>query len=773
MEHVVIEHPLDWGQHYTLIFSYTPNDRTISGRIRGPVGSSGVVERHLVTLIAFSVDNQKHHFIHQQKGEPVIRLTLPKSRSTLHEIMIRLGGTDEHDGEIFGCYRLSARGVEYSEIFQRLTVFETRMLGNEKLYRWLPYPRGPVEPTFIRTDLHTHWSGQISAQGLIDIALQHRIAYPIRLLDMLDISYPRDQIEMTQRFFFPPTDAADPMAVPKMEEAVAVAALGEDERARLRTALSIPPDQQMTFGDLEITVYRYRTPISKHPDVAYDLLLRTAQEYAQQGISYAEITGTSTSLLVPEYIALLHDRLPEIEALTGVKLRFLAGLPRNLPSSMLHREVEKLKLMAASPYIVGVDFMGFEDNKIGELEPYMQSIAAWAYEYDPEFTLRIHAGENRKNLTNVKESLRLAHKYRMRVRIGHAAHGLDDEAIGIAEELAREKLAVIEFNPDSNIALNNIDTAEELDLAKCITRDIPFVLCSDGGGLFQTDARQLETAASFAGVGQNRLTSIMQSENDHLHCEEMRFLRKQQALPADFLSVIEAKFKSLAPPVLPSVTSSRTSTDAFEQHLTAHHIEFSPESIAATTRDKIPLMILGASGERYWNLINAHHKQQVQEVIDMLVQKLDPAKMYFLIGRPKDAGITSLLSRAVQAHNSAQPESRFHLISATVQADQTTHSFTPGLTHVLPLKGSLFTVPNQLVSFVAEAKGHILFIGGGTFVRDAILIARNQEVSFGMMKGPEGASTDKAVMMDPAHQFTDAASLMAHLYKANPTVFKS
>lgn len=770
MQSIAIDHPLDWGHHYRLVLDYVPDTRVLAGRVCGTMGSRGAVERHLATLISLQVADQPCRLHSRPMEAPSFSITLAPEHAAQFDIRIRLGGSGAREGELFGHYRLTPRGIEYSEIFHKLTVFETRMLSNEKLYRWLPYPRLPMQPSRLRTDLHTHSSGQISAQGLIDVAIAHGIAYPTRLLDVLGIPYARAAVCRTPRFFFPPTDAADPAGIPKDEEAVPIPALTALGRARLTEALSIPPDRQMTFGDLEITVYRYRTPISKHPQVAHDLLLRTAEEYAQQGVRYAEITATSTALLLPDYLRLLHHSLPAIEQATGVQLRFLAGLPRNFAPPLLQREVTKLMMMGASPYIVGVDFMGFEDNKIGELEPYMQVLAAWAREHDPDFTLRIHAGENRKNLTNVRESLRLARKYGMRVRIGHAAHGLDDEAIAIAEALAQDRLCVIEFNPDSNIALNNIDTAEELDMAQCITRDIPFVICSDGGGLFQTDVRQLELAASFAGVGQNRILSVAQHEQDHLVLERARFVRKAAALPAHFLERVEADYAALPPaPRSPAPRPDTGSADAFEDHLRRHGIAFAPESIAQATQGRRPVLILGATGERYWNLITPPHRRQVRQVIDALVAELDARKVYFLIGRPKHAGITPLLSAAVTAHNAQrEAQARFALISATVQADQTRHSFTPGLTHVLPLKGSLFSVPNQLVAHVEAQGGVMLCIGGGTFVRDAILIARDRGVPFGLMKGPQGAATDKAVMTDPARQFHDAASLRAWLGRVTP-----
>jgi hypothetical protein len=440
---------------------------------------------------------------------------------------------------------------------------------------------------------------------------------------------------------------------------------------------------------------------------------------------------------------------------------------------MLHREVEKLKLMGASPYIVGVDFMGFEDNKIGDLEPYIIAIAEWAQEHDPEFTLRIHAGENRKNLTNVRESLRLAQKYNMRVRIGHAAHGLDADAVDIAEALAQKKLCMIEFNPDSNLALNNIDTAEELEITTCITRDIPFVICSDGGGLYQTDVRQLEAAASFAGVGANHVASLVLHEREHMAREAVRFTHKREMLPPDFQARIEQGFRTMqdAPP-LPQPDRAQA-TAAFEAHLSSHGIAFSPESIRQAADGKKPLLILGATGAQYWARITPAHQEQIAHVVSGLVEALNPQTSYFLIGRPKHAGLTPLLSTAVQTHNAGyDTPQHFSLISATVQADQTAQSFTPGLTHVLPLQGSLFTVPQQLVGYVAAQRGIVVFIGGGTFVRDAILVARDRGVAFALMKGVEGASQDKSVMMDPSRHFSELGGLVDIIRKQQPDMLR-
>lgn len=773
MAHVSIEHPLDWGYHYQLIFVYTPGTRAFSGRIVGPVNTTGRVEHHLVTLISLTVAGEKLKFSRKPGSAPSLSVHLPPSASAVFEIDIRLGGSATSEGELFGRYRVTARGVEYAEVFQKLTVFETRMLANEKLYRWLPYPRNPLTPPELKTDLHTHSSGQVSADGLMEIAVAKRVPYPTRLLDELGIEYDKGAIVRTKRFFYAPTDGPSIGKIPTEEDAVPLDTLSSASRKVLSAAMSVPADRQVTFGHLEVSVYRFRTPITKSPNIALELLEKYAEEYAQQGVRYAEITATSSGLLLPEYIAMMHEHLPRIEAETGVALRFLAGLPRNLPEPVLAREVEKLKIAGASPYIVGVDFVGFEDNKIGDLEPHIKSLAEWVEKNDPEFTLRIHAGENRKNLGNVRESLRLAQKYKMRVRIGHAAHGFDDEALGIAESLAKEDLVIIEFNPDSNLALNNIDTAEELEMVKCLNRAIPFVVCSDGGGLLQTDIWQLDDTASFAGLKEHHIKTIVSHEQAHMRREAARFARKMESLPKDYLEQVQKKITALPPLNLSAQAQDDDSKRAFERHLNELGIAFSPQSIADATAGRRPLLILGASGTRWWERISKLYQTIITDLLVGLVSAVDPQHTYLLIGRPKNAGITTVLSDAVVALNKGKsPSEKLTLMSATVRADQTTQSFTPGLTHVLPLHGSLFTVPHQLVDYVAEHDGMIVFIGGGTFVRDAILVARERGVAFALMHGPEGASTDKSVMFDPSRQFHDRTGLLHIIRSEKPDMLR-
>lgn len=772
MTHSSAQLSLDYNHHYSLNLEYDSESRILSGKINGPVGSTGIVESHLLEEL-LSITHKGKALQYDTSASPPFTFTVPvaaEADGTL-DLDIGIGRHPNRESALFAHLHCGADGRTEQHLFHQLTVLETRMLGNEVIHEGVPYFREGIADSPSTMDLHTHSSGQISAQGLIEVALDNDVPYPTRLLDELKISYPRDRVVATERIFFPPTDAGK--TIPKMEPAVPLDALSPANRKKLEAALAIPPDRQITFGKLELSVYRYRTPITKSANtgVAYETWLKTAEEYAKQGITYAEITATSPSLLTPDYIEFLHYAIPKIEEDTGVKLRFLAGIPRNFSPEAIDREVEKIKIMGASPYIVGIDFMGFENNKTIDMERHIKTIAEWAHKNDPGFTLRIHAGENRKNLNNVKESLRLAKKHRLRVRIGHAAHGLDDEAIADAAALATMPgMVMIEFNPDSNMALNNIDRAEDLNLVKCVNNNIPFTICSDGGGLYQTDRTQLWHAANFAAtafpeIDAERLAQhIRDSENAHRQYEEERFEEKKAKLPDHFIKQIREQYALLPPPV--SSPSSPDLKAEFQQQLEDHHIALvDPQAFDTQMGNRKPLMILGARGKEHWDSIDHKDQEEIERAVRDMLEQLDPRKVYLAIGRPKDNGIARVVIDCVKAYNAAHTEGeQFVLVSATAQAEKTAKHFVEGITHVVPLDGDMMTVPEKLVQFVKQRSGHIVFISGYSFTRDAILAARDEHVPFGLMVGPRGASTDKARVMNKDHQIQGPEGLIDYMH---------
>ena len=137
-----------------------------------------------------------------------------------------------------------------------------------------------------------------------------------------------------------------------------------------------------------------------------DKYLWIAREYQKQSICYVEITDTDLAKVGDPAIKLLeevHEVMPKIEKETGVAIRLLVGL-RRIPLTIikdqitsenyLRENLDVLKDVAKSPYVVGSDFIGEEINDITELKPAINELVQFTAEYDEGFTIRIHAGEN-------------------------------------------------------------------------------------------------------------------------------------------------------------------------------------------------------------------------------------------------------------------------------------------------------------------------------------------------------------------------------------------
>ena len=163
----------------------------------------------------------------------------------------------------------------------------------------------------------------------------------------------------------------------------------------------------------------------------------------------------------------------EVYEETGVKIRFLVGI-RRIPltiikdqktsNTYLRENVNVLRAVAKSPYVVGSDFIGEEINDISDLQPAIDEIVKYINEEDKDFTIRIHAGENdslrdnvRKSIMCIKEALQEGQKM-PRCRLGHGLYSDDLRSKAGHElmELMEENGVVIEFQLTSNVRLNNL-----------------------------------------------------------------------------------------------------------------------------------------------------------------------------------------------------------------------------------------------------------------------------------------------------------------------------
>jgi len=119
-----------------------------------------------------------------------------------------------------------------------------------------------------------------------------------------------------------------------------------------------------------------------------------------------------------------------------------------------------------------------------------------------------------------------------------------------------------------------------------------------------------------------------------------------ESLPKDYLEQVQKKIAALPPLNLSAQSQDDDSKRAFERHLNELGIAFSPQSITDATAGRRPLLILGASGTRWWERISKLYQTIITDLLVGLVSAVDPQRSYLLIGRPKNAGITTVLSDA-------------------------------------------------------------------------------------------------------------------------------
>ena len=196
--------------------------------------------------------------------------------------------------------------------------------------------------------------------------------------------------------------------------------------------------------------------------------------------------------------------MPQIEKETGVQIRFLIGI-RRIPltiikdqktsNTYLRENINVLRAVAKSPYVVGSDFIGEEINDISDLQPAIKEIVRYINEEDKDFTIRIHAGENdslrnnvRKSIMCVKESLEKEQEM-PRCRIGHGLYSedLNTESGKELLKLMKDTGVVIEFQLTSNVRLNNLSDLKNHPIKIFLKNGIKCVQGTDGGGMYGSD----------------------------------------------------------------------------------------------------------------------------------------------------------------------------------------------------------------------------------------------------------------------------------------------
>lgn len=465
---------------------------------------------------------------------------------------------------------------------------------------------------------------------------------------------------------------------------------------RIRNSLTIPKDGQAVFNDLEkVYLYRYVFTRGKRMEEPFagvniegipdrevfsyaermrrdreddryrnntlfqDLLLWIAREYQRHGIQYAEISDTS--LLnrgeFPAKIRQIHEVMPAVTRETGVLLRFLAAFrripltivrDRVTPNDYLAENLRCLRAVAGDPYVAGSDIVGEEINDILELRSMIREIAAVAGAH-PGFVIRVHAGENDSLRDNVVNSIRcveeaLAPDQAMpALRIGHGLYTCDlNSAKGkkLLEEM-RRRAVTLEFQITSNVRLNNLSSLDRHPLRQYLAAGVRCVQGTDGGALYGTNSIDEELSLEkLLGLTHEELCRMRQAEDEILAESRRVFAEKSAAFRADCPGgdieqyyVKKLEHAERAPGELWRQGGSRIST---EEELT-RQIRDLPEGL-------FPIVVAGGSFNSSQRRTRVSPDDQA--LIDALLSRLDPDRVFFAVGHTLSGQEGYLVRRA-------------------------------------------------------------------------------------------------------------------------------
>ena len=392
-----------------------------------------------------------------------------------------------------------------------------------------------------------------------------------------------------------------------------------------------------------------KEPVYSKNNLRQDKLLWIAREYQKQGIRYVEIADTNLVKSNGPAIDLLeevHRVMPAIETETGVKIRFLAAI-RRIPlfiikdqktsSNYLRENLDVIKAIAKSPYVVGSDIIGEEINDISELKPVIQELVQYALEEDNGFTIRIHAGENdslRDNVAKaiecVKTSVKPGQKM-PRFRIGHGLYTADlnsEEGKKLLEEMV-ETGAILEFQLTSNVRLNNLSNLENHPLKQYLKAGIKCVQGTDGCGFYGFDTIDEQLA----------LQNLLDLSNEDF----MKMRKVEDEIIEHATAYFEEKSKRFQ-----EFLGNRTMREALSELEAQNHKESQnhnikmrlndnveseivlKEKIKELPQDKMPIIIAGGSFNAKGKETNV--TEEGKKILEQLMKSVNSKNAYFVVG---------------------------------------------------------------------------------------------------------------------------------------------
>ena len=380
-----------------------------------------------------------------------------------------------------------------------------------------------------------------------------------------------------------------------------------------------------------------------------DKLLWIAREYKRQGIKYVEIANTDlvkNGIPAIEFLEEVHSVMPKIEEETGVTIRFLAAI-RRIPltivkdqktsASYLRENLDVIKAVNKSPYVVGSDIIGEEINDITELKPLITELVEYVTKEDPDFTIRIHAGENDSLRENVSKSIEMVIDATPKgakipkVRLGHGLYTPkleSEEGKKLVENLKKSK-AVLEFQLTSNVRLNNLNALENHPIKKYLERGINCVQGTDGCGFYGSDTIDEQLALQNLLDLKNEDFMKMRKVEDQIIEDSQKYFEKKSKKLKEFLGE-----KTLREGILELEEKIKEESKSKQMELRINNNLDSDkelkEKIKKLPENKVPIIIAGGS-------FNSKGRKTIlteegRNILKELMQKVDEKNAYFVIG---------------------------------------------------------------------------------------------------------------------------------------------
>lgn len=453
----------------------------------------------------------------------------------------------------------------------------------------------------LTTDVHTHMNSVLSPDGLIALGIKHQLRYPLYYIKKIGLKITKSQEEKLLKDRekvekqYENSDLVGKYLTRKIDDNTFInfADLilnnlenAEENISKIRTSLAILKDGQAVFTNLEkLYIYRYvfakgipskekiKLEIEKIdaiPDediknmvkqmledlknsqycnnsLRQDKLLWVGREYKKQGVEYVEIADTDLYKKDRgiEVVEENHEILPKIEKETGVRIRFLVGIRRipltivmdDITGNNLRQDLDVLKTVAKSPYVVGSDFIGEEINDISELQPVIDELVQYEAEEDNGFTIRIHAGENDSLRDNVGKSIDCILKALKpgqkvpKFRIGHGLYTVDlssEEGKKLMEKM-KQTGAMIEFQLSSNVRLNNLGTLDNHPIKVFLKNGVKCLQGTDGCGFYGIDTIDEQLALkNLVGLTNEEFKQMKEVEREIIESSKEYFVIKSK-----------------------------------------------------------------------------------------------------------------------------------------------------------------------------------------------------------------------------------------------------